>query len=291
MSINTEAQKDQAQLEREIAEQRAHLGETISALEERFSPGQMLDQVLAYGKENGGEFTHNLVNTVKNNPVPTLMLAVGAAWLMYGSNNRNLGYGNSYGEPMRASYGLDPDYDASSQSSSAHLKDTALHAKDKASQLTGQVKSSVRSSLHGARETANHVRHSLGHAGQEIRHQAYRASDGFGRLLREQPLAVGAMGIALGALIGGSLPSSRTEDRLMGDKRDRVMEKAKAMAGEAAHKAENLGQKVKQEIKEDLNEASSFNSYSGQPNTSQTSAYSGQTGSNVKPDNGSRLNS
>src|SRR5690606_12067853 len=105
----TEAQKEQAQLEREIDEQRAHIGDTISALEAQFSPGQMLDKVLSYGKTNGADFSRNLVNTVKDNPVPSLLTVLGVAWLMYGQNNRSA-Y-DDYGYASSASYGVDPDCD------------------------------------------------------------------------------------------------------------------------------------------------------------------------------------
>lgn len=252
MSIRTEAQKDQDQLEREIAEQRAHLGETISALEQRFSPGQMLDQVLAYGKENGGEFAQNLVNTIKNNPVPTLLTAIGVAWMMYGSSRGSARrssanfYGPDYDEQVSASYGLDPDYDSSIHdgSFSSRVKEQSNHLKEKAS----DAKNNIKNSLRGARRTGGQWRHNVGHAGQEIRHQAHRASDGFQHLLKEQPLAVGAMGLALGAVIGGSLPSSRTEDKLMGNTRDRVVGKAKATAGDAAREMEDTAKIMKEDF-------------------------------------------
>src|SRR5690606_19769588 len=86
MNINTESQKDPSQLEREVDERRAHMGETLSALEEKLSPNHLIEQVLDYSRKNGGEFSRNLVNTVKNNPVPTLLTAVGLAWLMSGQN-------------------------------------------------------------------------------------------------------------------------------------------------------------------------------------------------------------
>src|SRR5690606_29129940 len=86
MNINTESQKNPDQLEREVDERRAHMSETLSALEEKLSPGHMIDQVLAYTRTNGGEFSQNLVNTIKRNPVPSVLTAVGLAWLMFDQN-------------------------------------------------------------------------------------------------------------------------------------------------------------------------------------------------------------
>lgn len=251
MSLKTEAQKNQEQLEREIAEQRAHIGQTIDALEQKFSPGQMLDQVLAYGRENGGEFAQNFVNTIKNNPVPTVLTAIGLAWMMF-SSQRRAAYPRSYehassspdyDEPVSASYGLDADYDPAYRgpSRSADVKEKA-----------GQVKEQMKDSWRGARRAGDRLRHSVGHTGKEIRHQAHRASEGFQHLLKDQPLAVGAAGVALGAIIGGSLPSSHVEDKLMGRARDDVLNKAKEASEEITQRVENVGKKSARDIKEDF---------------------------------------
>src|SRR3546814_2664080 len=55
-----------------------------------------------------------------------------------------------------------------------------------------------------------------------LRHTADRARGGFTQLLNEQPLALGAMGIALGALLAASVPPTRREDELMGQKSDEL---------------------------------------------------------------------
>lgn len=240
MNINTEAQKDQAQLEREIDQQRAHLGETISALEAQFSPGQMLDKILTYSKTNGSEFSRNLVDTVKNNPVPTLLTALGVTWLMYTQNNR--GFSGDYGYASNASYGVDPAYDQHS-STMGELKDKAQHLKE-------NVRGSMGSISHNVGQTSAHLRDSARHAGHEIRARAGRASHDFQTLLQEQPLAVGAIGIAVGALIAASLPATSTEDRYLGETRDKVASKAREKVQEGKQKINAMGQAVSEKTEE-----------------------------------------
>lgn len=85
-SFEHEADKDPDLLEREINAKREHISDLVDALEQRLSPGQLMDQVLAYGKGNGGEFFHNLGTTLKNNPLPATLTAVGMAWLAMNQN-------------------------------------------------------------------------------------------------------------------------------------------------------------------------------------------------------------
>ncbi|SDB58740.1 DUF3618 domain-containing protein [Bauldia litoralis] len=74
--INTEL------LQREIEAQRARVDETIDHLQARLSPGQLVDEVLAYTKDGGGAFVGNLGKTAAANPVPVALLGVSLAWLM-----------------------------------------------------------------------------------------------------------------------------------------------------------------------------------------------------------------
>jgi hypothetical protein len=74
-------------------------------------------------------------------------------------------------------------------------------------------------------------------AAQSARSQARRAGEGFNDLLYEQPLLVGALGVAVGALIGAALPTTETEDRALGDTRDRLMQRARDVGAEQYSKA------------------------------------------------------
>ena len=84
--LKDDARKDPATLEREIDQTRANMDRTLGALERKFSPGQLLDQAMEFARENGGEFANNLGRSVKENPVPALLTAVGIAWMVASSN-------------------------------------------------------------------------------------------------------------------------------------------------------------------------------------------------------------
>lgn len=54
--------------------------------------------------------------------------------------------------------------------------------------------------------------------------------------MREQPLLLGAVGMAIGAVVAALLPSSETEDELLGEVSDRTFERAKQKGTEQYEK-------------------------------------------------------
>lgn len=75
-------QKSSAELQREIEEQRSRVESTIDQIQEKLSPGQMVDELLAYTKGGSGEFVASLQRNVTANPLPVALLGVSLLWLM-----------------------------------------------------------------------------------------------------------------------------------------------------------------------------------------------------------------
>lgn len=95
--------KNSAELEREVDQQRHRLEQTITEIQNRLSPGQLMDQALSYTKHGGGKFASNLGRSVSDNPLPAALLGVSLAWLMVGSRSSEGGHRDDYD---RVSYPL-----------------------------------------------------------------------------------------------------------------------------------------------------------------------------------------
>jgi hypothetical protein len=81
--MENSAEKTSADLQREIDQDRQRIGDRIDAIQERMSPGQIIDEVLAYAKgSGGGEYMTNLGHALKASPVPVALMGVSLAWLM-----------------------------------------------------------------------------------------------------------------------------------------------------------------------------------------------------------------
>jgi hypothetical protein len=63
-------------------------------------------------------------------------------------------------------------------------------------------------------------------------------------LFQAQPLALGAVGLAIGAAVGASLPVSETEGAYVGESSQFVKNKAGEIIGEQAERTANIGRRV-----------------------------------------------
>lgn len=82
MAYDSDTNKTSAELQREIDMQRSRVEDTIDQIQDRLSPGQLVDELLAYTKGGGGEFVASLQRNVTANPLPVALLGVSLAWLM-----------------------------------------------------------------------------------------------------------------------------------------------------------------------------------------------------------------
>ena len=218
----------------EIERTRGEMDTTLTAIEQRLTPGQLVDQGLDYLRNTGAnEFVHNLGGQVKNNPMPIALVGIGIAWLMASGR-----------KPPQSQYSSDHWYSDTATSGAAALRDQASgmtqSAKDKMSQGSQAVKeriSAVGSSLSSAGQAASER---VGNLTDSARNQVGRAREGVDYMLREQPLALGAIGVAIGAIFAAMAPRTRKEDELLGDTRDRLMDQAKEVGKEKLEQAKEV---------------------------------------------------
>jgi hypothetical protein len=69
-------------------------------------------------------------------------------------------------------------------------------------------------------------------------------ADGHRELFRAQPLALGAVGLAIGAGLAASPPSTDAEAAYLGESSDYVKQKASEIAGDQTERAVEIGKKV-----------------------------------------------
>jgi len=92
-------------------------------------------------------------------------------------------------------------------------------------------------------------------AGDTVGTVAEKTGSQFNRMLMENPLAVGAITVAAGALIGMAIPETTQEHQLMGAMRDKVVERAQSVAHETLQKVQQTTDDVMQQVRTTASDA------------------------------------
>lgn len=262
--LKDDARKDPATLEREIDQTRANMDRTLGALERKFSPGQLLDQAMEFARENGGEFANNLGRSVKENPVPALLTAVGIAWMVASSNRPKPSLADAYDDRYARDDSNAVDFDDTGYEDDAGdqtegLTDKAQRLKASAEGTLSEAGQRVKSAAERARQkltgTKDTVSAGLRRTSGSAQVQTQRVREGFNSLLSEQPLLLGALGIAVGAAIGAALPPTEQEDRLFGSARDKALSEVKQRGNETYKQVRDKVNAVGDEAKQSISNA------------------------------------
>jgi hypothetical protein len=181
--------RDPEELERTAEQIRADLDRTLDALERKLSPSQLLDRSLAYLRDHGGEMTRSVGEAVRRNPVPIVLAIAGIGWLVAAS--------------LRSRNEIDDDT----------LGDESPYADPPARRARFYDR------------FGNRFARAADATVERTRRTQYRVVS----QIERQPLLLGGLAVALGALLGAVIPATEYEDRIVGELRDRAVERAKKM--------------------------------------------------------------
>jgi hypothetical protein len=170
------------------------------------------------------------------------------------------GAGPSVGAATAPGSGLHTDggdYDGGQRSTASGMSESASSATSSVGETASSAASAVRERASSVADTVSHQARRAGSqaswAARRTRTQAVRAGRnvqrGFLDLVEQQPLAVGAIGVALGAALGALLPRTETEDRWVGPARDRLRDGAVQTGREQYEKATHVAEKAYESAK------------------------------------------
>ena len=212
----------------EIDRTRGEMDRTLSAIEHRLTPGQLVDQSIDYLRNSGAsEFVQNLGGAAKHNPLPVALVGIGLTWLMAlgrqpAQHQGYLGYG--------------------SESTGPGIREKAGGIAQGVSERAGSAKQQLGEKMGSMRDRA-------GQMTETAREQLQRARGGVDYLVNEQPLALGAIGLAIGALFGGVTPRTRKEEEMMGEASRNLIEKTKEAGSEQMEKAKATAREMAEDVK------------------------------------------
>jgi hypothetical protein len=185
-------------------------------------------------------FVQDLGDAVKQNPVSAALIGMGVMWLFA-----------SRGRPFGTAPSLRGIADAA--------QDVWQGASSNLQAASGGVQNGISSMSNRVREQAASVSNTIGESGSRLASNvADRAGEfpgavtgalgdareSLAEMFRSQPLALGAVGLAIGAAVAASLPMTDVESEYFGETSDMVKDQMSEMAGEKAQQAADIGRKV-----------------------------------------------
>ena len=213
-----------------------------------------------------------MLETIKQNPVPAALAGIGLGWLYMKhreSSSQTSSRSNQQTRPARYAVPVSGESwpyaaDGASADGTDGVSGMAGRAADQAKSMASGAADKATSMASGA---AGQVQAAAGQASDTAGDVAYGALEGAGsaivavqqstasvtssmagrmqQMLDESPLALGGLALATGAAIGLLLPSTQSEDDLMGGARDRVFQQAKQTAKEVQPKVEQVVEEAK----------------------------------------------
>lgn len=235
----------------EIEQTRAEMTGTVEAIGDRLDPGNIaagaknavrdatLGKVEDMTSQVGdlvGDATDTfqdagggLVEVVRRNPVPALMVGAGLGWLWMKRNQASSRPGSTNvrytsGRAPRDRYAMDGGYAGNRWSSSGGT--TAAGLGERVDDVTDAL---------GQRVDA--VGRSAGEFGDRFSESAGDMATTTRQVVENNVLAAGVAAAAAGLVIGLLLPATETERRVMGDAGSRVIDAAQSTASEAISNA------------------------------------------------------
>src|SRR4051812_21090226 len=156
------------QLEHETEQTRARLAETLEELK-TMTPGRVLDEVLDYAKEGGGDLLRGLGRQVSDNPIPAALIGAGLMWMMMGHGKTNgataprvNGDGHAAGETFSnigdSAIEMGSDLGTKASDAAQSVKDTMQSAASSVSETASTLKEKASTAYDSVAETANRTK-------------------------------------------------------------------------------------------------------------------------------------
>jgi ElaB/YqjD/DUF883 family membrane-anchored ribosome-binding protein len=279
-STDDEATDEPEQIKAEIEETRAKMGETIDAIQEKLSFSNISEQVseqinsavetakdAVYDATLGkaGKFMTNfsnelskttVVQTARENPFPFLLIGLGVGLLAY---NGFGGKSRSGGGNVRKFVPAQLPGKSTLKAAQEKIGGVAGTVSGAASSAYGTVSNAASTAVGGVSNAASTAYEGVGNfagtAYEKAGELSTQAREQYDYYIEENPLAVGAVALALGAAVGFSIPSTSYEGNLMGEARHNLLQKAQDTAGELVDKVKQVAGEAQKTISDEVKTA------------------------------------
>jgi len=301
--MNPSDKTDPEAIRSDINVTRQRMDDTMDALGDRLQPRHLLDELLGYLRGGDGDnnrlkqvrekvarsadtAVHAVADTIKENPLPALLIGAGVAWMIYESrrDKSSVDFDDDYYARRRRDEGrrYDPDehYDrpldypsgVGSKASewSAEMGSKIGEAKDKlgdkVSSAADQVKEKLSNVGEAAREKVGELREQAGEKLQAVKERASEMTEKVKETTREaytrtrervvttadeHPIEVGLVALAAGLIAGLAMPTPNAVHRTIGPAADRLRTRTREAGTEMLEKGKRVAEAAVSAVKQE----------------------------------------
>jgi ElaB/YqjD/DUF883 family membrane-anchored ribosome-binding protein len=245
------------QIEFEIQRTRERMSSNIDELGDRLSPDNLKQQakealsekaqdVVAGVGDQARETGTRMMEFITRNPLPVAAVGLGAIWLFtLRKGNRSEVSGDrmarfAYTGPERREPNGRPSL--------------GRRVADRADSVRHTVSDSVSEVSEKAGELKERVQQRAGRLGEVARERARGARGGLERMSDDNPLALVAGAAVIGLALGMLLPETEPERRVMGAKRDEIVDRVQEVAGRVKDAAVEAGRELQDSVREEVSQ-------------------------------------
>jgi ElaB/YqjD/DUF883 family membrane-anchored ribosome-binding protein/predicted RNase H-like HicB family nuclease len=294
------------QIRADMARTREEMAETIDEIQDRLSAENLknhakdvvrdatigrVEEMSYRANRKVKGVTANIVETIKDNPVPAALVGIGLGWLAmkgpdrpsynypyyrdqygqehyrpelghrrerYMSDEMRYGRGGRMDDMRHRAEGTVRDVRDTAEEALDNVRESAREVGEQAREMGRQAKERVEEFTHDARDRVDHLRYEARERaeewGDEIQYRARDASERARTTYYSNPLAVAAAAVGLGLVIGLAVPETEAEHRWMGETRDELMERAKEATQETVERVQRVAEEAGRAASEEAEE-------------------------------------
>jgi len=199
-----------------------------------------------------------VMGAVRSNPEGLLLLAAGCALLLRSGSSKGVGKASDRSVRSTGAGGSQRSGDSSQQrsNSSAGISDSISQATESAREYAADLGKTVGDKAGAYASAVGDKAGAYASAVGEYADDAWRQSErlvgqarssvqgSISRLLQEQPLALAAAGLAAGAMVAATFPSTAVERRTLGPAGERLSEAASSAGQQLSQAASKAGERL-----------------------------------------------
>lgn len=286
-SDSGDSTEEPEQIKEQIEQTRSHMSETIGAIQEKLSFSNLSEQVseqinnavvtakdavydatigraenimqnvskgFSNVSESMGDAGSYVVSSAKRNPLPLALIGAGIGLLVFQGSRRKSNHKRNRYDSNR--YELSDRHadeqeesrirsESNVRGGSGMLSNVQKRAGDVAGSAYEGVSNAASSAYGGVSSLASST-------GEQVQHVARRAQRQYENTLDENPLAIGAVALALGAIVGLAIPSTDYENEWMGETKENLVQSVEGVARDAFSKVQQVAGDVTKTVSEQV---------------------------------------